>query len=100
MSILSSEAWYWRPPSPYDYTLYKEILAFIRRSLPPEQRKLAVMLVDGDSDEEIAMLMQLDRGTVQALTHKMRLSLQVHLDGETTANWQDLLKHKNRMARK
>lgn len=83
----------WRPPSPYEYTLVREILALCAKHMRYDEQSLVYALLEEDGDVGLEVM---NKASVQELLSSVRGTIHEWLEGETTAHWTDWAKHGER----
>lgn len=102
MSSLDAGMLLWRPPSPYEYTLAREIMALAMRHMSPDEYRLVRVLLeeyDGDGGDDEICLAMMSKDSVGELLGSVRRTIGAWLEGETTANWTDWDRHRGRKKR-
>ena len=83
MSSIDAAALFWRPPSPYEYTLAREIMRLSMRHMSSDEYQLVrALLVECDDDD--AYLALLDGESVRELLSGVRKTIRWWLEGEPT----------------
>ena len=104
-SSVDAAALVWRPPSPYEYTLVREIMTLSMRHMSSDEYRLVRVLLeeyDGDGGDDEICLAMMSQDSIRELLYSVRRTIGSWLEGETTAHWTDIasLTKRDRPAKK